>query len=425
MPARRREIETSVVSSTGTPVSSTATSTCSQPELAGHAGAPSGEAATTNPIGRLPPSPRKMRAGEARLYGRKPRHAPARPKTRMRKRDVALEQGKSPDRHRRDRGERRRRAVHVVDQVEGVDEPDNPDDREREVRRIAREGRSSPGLCSTARSRRGIRRSAAARQRGRRGRRECRAPTARRCKPRSATGARTRRRVAPRRPGSRPAPRLRPGTEWAHRGALYPTGRSWKSVRPATAMAAGVATKAAPRARTKAAIRRASSGKRVLRGQRRRRPLDHALRASASGALWDSITSSKYLFERAGGRQPSSSPILAMSGTRRRMSSKPGLVGLLVGDQPNLGIRTARPPHPLGELENRDLLGAADVEDLPTALFGVHQVGHRANDVLDVAEAAALLTVSVDGDRARRRAPAARRTERPSRSGRSGAARRC
>lgn len=32
--------------------------------------------ATTKPIGMLPPSPRKMRGGEERLYGRKPRQAP-------------------------------------------------------------------------------------------------------------------------------------------------------------------------------------------------------------------------------------------------------------------------------------------------------------------------------------------------------------
>jgi hypothetical protein len=33
-------------------------------------------AATAKPIGMLPPSPRKMRAGDERLWGRKPRHAP-------------------------------------------------------------------------------------------------------------------------------------------------------------------------------------------------------------------------------------------------------------------------------------------------------------------------------------------------------------
>ena len=35
-------------------------------------------AATANPIGMLPPSPRKMRAGEVRLCGRKPTQAPQR-----------------------------------------------------------------------------------------------------------------------------------------------------------------------------------------------------------------------------------------------------------------------------------------------------------------------------------------------------------
>ena len=56
--------------------------------------------------------------------------------------------------------------------------------------------------------------------------------------------------------------------------------------------------------------------------------------------------------------------IFLRSGTRRGMSSKPVFVGLLVRNQLNLRVAARQLAHALGEIEDRDLLGVADVEDL-------------------------------------------------------------
>ncbi len=77
IPRRRRETITSAVSAAGTATSSSATSSPVQPGTSSPAPAIV-IAATAKPIGIEPPSPRKIFAGEERLWGRKPRHAPAR-----------------------------------------------------------------------------------------------------------------------------------------------------------------------------------------------------------------------------------------------------------------------------------------------------------------------------------------------------------
>ena len=63
------------VSSSGIPTSNSAIASACHSRTASDAPIITSDA-TTKPIGMLPPSPRKMRGGEERLYGRKPRQAP-------------------------------------------------------------------------------------------------------------------------------------------------------------------------------------------------------------------------------------------------------------------------------------------------------------------------------------------------------------
>ncbi len=74
-PRRVREKMTRHVSKTGIPTRRKPTSNASDDGSALCA-APATSAATMKPSGMLPPSPRKIFAGEARLCGRKPRQAP-------------------------------------------------------------------------------------------------------------------------------------------------------------------------------------------------------------------------------------------------------------------------------------------------------------------------------------------------------------
>ena len=126
-PRRRRETITSAVSSAGMPTNSRPiASDC-------HAGAASltpiiVTAATAKPTGMLPPSPRKIRAGEAsRLCGRKPTAAPQSAARGHGQPRVALDDAEQRQAAGDDRGHRAGRAVHVVEQVEGVDHGDDPE----------------------------------------------------------------------------------------------------------------------------------------------------------------------------------------------------------------------------------------------------------------------------------------------------------
>ena len=88
-----------------------------------------------------------------------------------------------------------------------------------------------------------------------------------------------------------------------------------------------------------------------------------------------------------------------MSGTRRGMSSKPGLVGLVVGNPDDLGAAAGQRLDAFGELADRDLGAVADVEDLADGARLVDQGYHSAHDVPDVGEAARLGAVAEHGDR--------------------------
>ena len=76
-PRRRREMTTSVVSRMTSPTIIAPQGSAAAPRFAPSAAAIAAPAAM-KPIGMLPPSPRKIRAGRARLERRNPRHAPAR-----------------------------------------------------------------------------------------------------------------------------------------------------------------------------------------------------------------------------------------------------------------------------------------------------------------------------------------------------------
>ena len=131
------------------------------------------------------------------------------------------------------------------------------------------------------------------------------------------------------------------------------------------------------------------------------------------------------LVEADRGWKPISAWTLEMSGTRRGMSSKPGLVRLAVGDEHD---RRAVPVSALTRSASSaigDLLGVADVEHLRRRRRLVHQLDQGADHVADVAEAAGLRAVAVDGDRLRPPAPAGRRSAAPCRTARSAAGRRC
>ena len=101
-------------------------------------------------------------------------------------------------------------------------------------------------------------------------------------------------------------------------------------------------------------------------------------------------------------------------------------VRVVIGDHVDLGVRAGHLTHAVGETEHRDLLLRADVEHLAVGgLAQLHEVDERTHDVVDVTEAARLRPVAEDGDRAARRALAARTSGRPCRSVRSDAGRRC
>ena len=125
-PRRVREKLTSVTSRIGRPASSAPTSSPAFPASAWRALAIA-SAATRNPTGMLPPSPRKIFAGPARFHGRKPAQAPESANASPAIIGVPLISGEHADPGRRDGRDRAACAVEVVHQVERVDETDDPE----------------------------------------------------------------------------------------------------------------------------------------------------------------------------------------------------------------------------------------------------------------------------------------------------------
>jgi hypothetical protein len=77
---------------------------------------------------------------------------------------------------------------------------------------------------------------------------------------------------------------------------------------------------------------------------------------------------------------------------------EPFLIGLLVVDELDPRTATGQGLDPAREISNRDLLVAADVEDLADRIGMLGETDQRARDVPDPAEAARLLAVTEDRD---------------------------
>src|SRR5579864_5248418 len=76
-----------------------------------------------------------------------------------------------------------------------------------------------------------------------------------------------------------------------------------------------------------------------------------------------------------------------------------GAVDLLEGEVHNRRLGAGLVLNDLGESEDRDLVAGANVEDLSSRLVGVgDEIAERMDRVLDVAEAASLIAVSIDLD---------------------------
>src|SRR5438067_5749250 len=81
----------------------------------------------------------------------------------------------------------------------------------------------------------------------------------------------------------------------------------------------------------------------------------------------------------------------------------PEAVDLVVGDEDAVRLRARPREHAVGELEDADAFGRADVVDLAADRPVVHQLLQRADRVLDVAEGARLRAVAVDLERRARK----------------------
>src|SRR5579885_1866604 len=78
---------------------------------------------------------------------------------------------------------------------------------------------------------------------------------------------------------------------------------------------------------------------------------------------------------------------------------EPRGIGLVIRDEPDRGTAPGQPLHALGQLQDRDLLGAAQVEDLPDRAGVLRERDDGLHDVADPRKAAPLAAVAVDGDR--------------------------
>ena len=167
-----------------------------------------------------------------------------------------------------------------------------------------------------------IRRQRAAMPPARPGRRGSPAPKARMCRRRSARVARTPLRAARQPRGNRRAQRPRRGRASGVRGPCSRQAcrgsRSGRRPRSPPEWRRSRAQREDERGDEPGFVRQAGPPRMVADARS-----DHALWASASGALWDSITSLSISSRVRVGRHPSSSAIFAVSGMRRRMSSKP------------------------------------------------------------------------------------------------------
>src|SRR4051812_15411951 len=74
-------------------------------------------------------------------------------------------------------------------------------------------------------------------------------------------------------------------------------------------------------------------------------------------------------------------------------------VGLGVGHVAELRAAVGNRQDPIGQRANRDLLAAADIEDPAYRAWVTGQADERADDIADMAEAAALGAVAEDGQR--------------------------
>ncbi len=124
-PRRTRETTTSVVSSTIRPTNGTTAKTAAVPKPSVDGIAVS-IAASRNPIGMLPPSPRKTRAGRARLKRRNAETGARETEREGRERSLALRGREHTDARGGHAADCAGGAVEVVHQVERVDEPDDP-----------------------------------------------------------------------------------------------------------------------------------------------------------------------------------------------------------------------------------------------------------------------------------------------------------
>src|SRR4051794_26739857 len=79
------------------------------------------------------------------------------------------------------------------------------------------------------------------------------------------------------------------------------------------------------------------------------------------------------------------------------------LVGDLERDEAELGARASALDHSLRQVEDRDLLSRADVEDFAECRLALEQCEQRTHGVVHVQEAAGLRAVPVDGERLARK----------------------
>src|SRR2546430_117607 len=110
-----------------------------------------------------------------------------------------------------------------------------------------------------------------------------------------------------------------------------------------------------------------------------------------------------HVVDRAGDRvpwRPTSRRLQACGlGTAVGDLFEAGLVGHLERNEAQLRVRARLCEHPLGQVEDGDLLGRADVEDLPDRGLAVEEGNEGPHRVVHMQEAARLRAIAIDRER--------------------------